>query len=139
MTTLYRVISPARYVDPWGHVTDNLSKYVHVTERIETFENGEIKTLDNGYGTPTSVWDTPVLESNDGRTWIYIANTVSYHGGGWYKALFDESRTDSSFKIGPSITYLDERMMRREFLCCVDEKGQPVMLDEILDIHTEQE
>lgn len=131
-TTLWRVISPARYVDPWGHVTDNQGKYVHVTEKIETFENGEFKTLDNGYGTPTSVWQTPVLESNDGRTWIYIANTVSYHGGGWYKGLFDESRTDSSFKIGPTINYYDERMMRREYLCCVDENGQPLTIEEAL-------
>jgi len=131
-TTLYRVISPARYVDPWGHVTDNLGKYVRVTEVIETFENGEFKLLDNGYGTPDSVWETPVLESNDGRTWAYVADRVSFHGGGRYVPLFSEPRDPEleRHQVGPSVAYVTAK--RLESLCCVDLDGQPVMLEEIL-------
>ena len=108
---LNRVITAQPYVDHFGDRHTN-RKYVTVVERIDVFPNGEIKHLDDGY----QKWTQEILESTDGRTWVYIGNRISYHGGGWYKPLFDVG--DDRCQYHDDVQMLSNR--------CVDKEGRAV-------------
>jgi len=47
---LYKLRSPARYVDSFGDVITNQGKYVRVLEVVDTFLNSEFYRLETGYG-----------------------------------------------------------------------------------------
>jgi hypothetical protein len=120
---LYELRSPARYVDSFGDVTTNQSKYVRVLEVVDTFLNGEARILETGYGQH---WDAPIYESSDGRTWLEIQEMVAYSGGRWYRPLFDEPRDPALDKheIGPRTYWVPENEMKNKR--CVNIDGRAV-------------
>lgn len=123
---LYKLSSPARYVDVFGDVVTNLGKYVRVLEVVDTFLNGEWKMLQTGYGQH---WKAPVYESSDGRTWLEIQEMVAYSGGRRYLALDVEPRDPCLEKgrIGPSITWVPEKGMKNKR--CVNIDGRAVDME----------
>jgi len=120
---LYKLRSPARYVDSFGDVITNQGKYVRVLEVVDTFLNSEFYRLETGYG---QWWNAPVYEAPDGRTWLEIQEMVAYSGGRWYRPLFDEPRDPAldKYEVGPRVHWVPENEMKNKR--CVNIDGRAV-------------
>lgn len=106
---LTQVREAVPYVDDFGDVHRNLTKYVMIINQAVVFLTSESRKFNNGY----EEYGVPVYADLFGRKWLMIQNRIDAWGGRWWKPLWDDERDPAllEHEVPPPTRWYDERQM----------------------------